>query len=271
MEAIEGCNSYYLYRNKSNIYCNILIKIKSEAKKRRGNKKKMKTKPGKKYAFLFLTLFVAALTVFALTGISSADTQEFYFHNTDYGYTPPIDGKTHACDKNMDKTSSTGSNATVEIPNGQVAWWYDHAAEVDSTFGDNHWGIEFFYTSTGTGTVTINISLVQNDGTIVKELASGSGSISPNTHKSFQFDILDSDGNQDFSVGQRLAVNMSYTGTGILTIDYDGAQANTHVDSPSTDPGFPVPEQPTIILTSTGLLALAGYVLYSRRRNNKSK
>jgi len=103
------------------------------------------------------------------------------------------------------------------------------------------------------------------NGTIVKELASGSGSISPNTHKSFQFDILDSAGNQDFSIGQRLAVNMSYICTGILTIDYDSPQAASHVDSPNTDPCFPVPEQSTLILTSTGLLALAGYVLLRKR------
>ena len=227
----------------------------------------MKTKLGKKYAFLFLALFVAALTVFALTGVgSSAGTQEFYFHDTDYGQTPADDGKTHACDKDMNKTAGTAeTNATVNINSGEVAWWYDDAAEVDSTFGENKWGIEFFYTSTGTGTVTVNISLVQDGGTIVKELASGSGSIEETEHKSFQFDILDSAGNQDFSIGQRLAVNMSYIGTGILTIDYDSPQANTHVDSPSSDPGFPVPELPTIVLTSAGLLALAGYVLLRKR------
>jgi len=226
----------------------------------------MKTKLGKKYAFLFLALLVAALTAFALTGVGSADTQEFYFHDTDYGQTPANDGKTHACDKNMDKTSSAGSEATVAIPNGKVAWWYDDAAQVDSTFGENNWGIEFFYTSTGTGTVTVNISLVLDDGTIVKELASGSGDIVvTEDNKYFQFDCLDSAGNQDFSAGQRLAVNMSYSGTGILTIHYDSPQAASHVDSPNTDPGFPVPEQSTIILTSTGLLALAGYVLVRKR------
>jgi hypothetical protein len=36
---------------------------------------------------------------------------------------------------------------------------------------------------------------------------------------------------------------------------------------PSTDPGYPVPELSTIILMSTGLLALAGYVGLTRIRN----
>ena len=38
------------------------------------------------------------------------------------------------------------------------------------------------------------------------------------------------------------------------------------VTSPSTDPGYPVPELPTIILLSVGLLALGGYAWLKRGR-----
>ena len=43
----------------------------------------------------------------------------------------------------------------------------------------------------------------------------------------------------------------------------------SHITYPSDVPDYPVPELPTIILMSMGLLALFGYVVYSRRRNNK--
>jgi LPXTG-motif cell wall-anchored protein len=43
----------------------------------------------------------------------------------------------------------------------------------------------------------------------------------------------------------------------------------TYIDSPSTDPGYPVPELSTMALTGIGMLALGGFVLYRRRRNNK--
>ena len=40
------------------------------------------------------------------------------------------------------------------------------------------------------------------------------------------------------------------------------------ISSPSADPGYPIPELPTIVLMSTGLLALTGFVVkrYSRRK-----
>jgi len=40
----------------------------------------------------------------------------------------------------------------------------------------------------------------------------------------------------------------------------------SNVTSPSSDPGYPVPELSTFILLSTGLIALAGYVLLTKRR-----
>jgi len=41
---------------------------------------------------------------------------------------------------------------------------------------------------------------------------------------------------------------------------------SSYVSSPETDPGYPVPELSTLVLFSTGLLALAGYIGYSRRK-----
>jgi len=40
----------------------------------------------------------------------------------------------------------------------------------------------------------------------------------------------------------------------------------SYVESPNTDPGYPVPELGSLVLFSVGLLALAGYV-WQRRRN----
>ncbi len=44
---------------------------------------------------------------------------------------------------------------------------------------------------------------------------------------------------------------------------------NSYVTWPGATPDYPVPELPTIVLMSTGLLALAGFVVYSRSRNTK--
>jgi len=227
----------------------------------------MKTKIDKKHAFL--VLFVVALTVFALTGVCSADSQSFYFHDTTYGNTPAIDGTSHACDEDMDKNTG-GSGSTVTINSTATAWWYDFAAQVNSTFGEGKWGAEIFYNSTGAGTVYVDIYLVQDDGTIIKNIASGSDSTVDSTPVTYElFECPDNTTtNQTFNVSERLATRVSYSGAGDFIIHYDGTDEHTHINSPPTDPGWPVPELSTILLMSIGLLALMGYVVY-RRRNNK--
>ena len=68
-----------------------------------------------------------------------------------------------------------------------------------------------------------------------------------------------------FTVPQGKYLALNVTATSALTVTTEGS---SHVTWPLDTPDYPVPELPTIILTSTGLLALLGYVVY-RRRNNK--
>ena len=69
----------------------------------------------------------------------------------------------------------------------------------------------------------------------------------------------------DISNGNYLALNITNPsdGSGDLVIKTGGG--NSYVTSPSTDPGYPVPELSTIILFSAGLLILAGYAYMGRR------
>ena len=237
----------------------------------------MKTKLDKKH--VFLALFVVALTVFALTATSSATSQTFRVHDTNYvdaSHIAAADGTTHSCDKAMDKTTGcSGSEKTLNITSTSTAWWYNDAAQVNSTFGESPWWSKIYYTSDYDGTVTTIMYLVRDNGTIIKQLADGSKVFSAASSRTLDnTECADNTStNQDFNVGQRLAVRISYSGTGNFTIHYASLDACSHIDTPETDPGFPVPELPTIILMSTGLLALAGFVLYSRsrRRNGKAQ
>ena len=49
------------------------------------------------------------------------------------------------------------------------------------------------------------------------------------------------------------------------------AGGSSYVSSPSTDPGYPVPELPTIILFSIGLVVLMGYAGYRRKNNLRGR
>ena len=68
---------------------------------------------------------------------------------------------------------------------------------------------------------------------------------------------------------QWLAARVNNTGSeDFVLITEDGC---SHITYPSNEPDYPVPELPTIILMSMGLLALAGYVVYSRSRRRKER
>ena len=79
----------------------------------------------------------------------------------------------------------------------------------------------------------------------------------------------------DISTGQYLALrikNRHPMGEDPNDMYIVTVNSNSWVMHPLDDPDYPVPELPTIILMSTGLLALFGYVAYSRSRrmgNNK--
>ena len=64
---------------------------------------------------------------------------------------------------------------------------------------------------------------------------------------------------------QWLAVRINSTGSADFTMVCDGS---SFTDYPP-DSEYPIPELSTLLLMSTGLLTLAGFVVYSRRRNNK--
>ena len=232
---------------------------------------------------IVVCLLAAALLV-SVVGMASATTQTWSLHNTNYLHPPAQDGATpHALDKLMHKDTpcTNASHVEVTINSTHPAWWYDYVAQVNSTFGDNPWQAKIYHpvwtgeeAGNQTGeTITGEVWLVWDNGTRIKKVASGSGGIKyglPST----SLDIYDNGATtQEFSVGQRLAFRVCTNNATGLKIWYDGTSACSELESPWSDPGFPVPELPTIILMSTGLLALAGFVVYSRsrRRNGKAQ
>ena len=72
------------------------------------------------------------------------------------------------------------------------------------------------------------------------------------------FDILN---------GNYLALNITNPSDGSADLVIKTGDGNSYVTSPETDPGYPVPELSTLLLFSIGLIALAGYVLLTKRRN----
>ena len=223
----------------------------------------MNTKKG------IITIVLVAAMLVSMTGMASANTQSWRLHDIAYSETPAKDGAPHGVDKLMNLSSvCSGDYAEVTISSTQPAWWYDNVAGVDSTFGDESWQAHIYHSSTGlTGNVLLGeVWLVWDNGTMIKQLATGTGTILEGAPSTLINMLDNASTSQEFSVGQRLAFRLCTEST-VFNIKYDGTNGCSTLESPESDPGFPVPELSTIILTSTGLLALLGYIGYRRRDN----
>nr|QNO53220.1 hypothetical protein HNLOENAD_00020 [Methanosarcinales archaeon ANME-1 ERB6] len=197
-----------------------------------------------------VVVVLAAALLVSMVGVASAAAPQIWY----------LDNETHTVTgKTMEKTIGTQSgNVTIPVGGSQI-WLAGNDAECDVTFPSGAWVIETktaldegkctiqvgrWDTSTGWNAIpTTTAATVTWTGHILKvELQTGSATIEG---------------------GDYLALKIENDDTAEHTVDTDGSSS---LRSPDTDPGYPVPELPTIVLTSVGLLALAGYVEWRRKK-----
>ena len=215
-------------------------------------------------------LFNFNVTLVALT----PDQQVWYFtmaENTTVGAPYANDGWVHHKDLVMNKTKP--ADGTYCELNGQKALWFyaNTGAETDLSFGENNWTAKIYTSDPGVkaGNITTVDVCKITQGETVTVLASGSEVLQDDKT---EYDINCADNTsttQDFSTGDWLGVRVSWNGPtdAKIRIYYDptNGDRDSYIKSPSTDPGYPIPELPTLILFSAGLIILAGYVVLKRR------
>jgi len=188
------------------------------------------------------------------------------------------DSRTHAKDNLMHKGSGNGTGEYFDLNYTEVAWFYaDTGAECGLGFGDNPWKahirtepiegdeighnltVEICRLEKGTGNVTVIASHTEQLTAVgTKHLWNITCEDNVST-------------TQDFSTGDWLAVRLSWDcPSDELRIYYKAEAGNdSYIESPSTDPGYPIPELSTLILFASGLLALVGYVLLERDKRKR--
>lgn len=72
----------------------------------------------------------------------------------------------------------------------------------------------------------------------------------------------------DFKKGESLKLKLNWSSYEEIPQDLtvNCGNGESLLKSPSTDPGYPIPELSTFVLSSVGLIALAGYVMYRKKR-----
>ena len=197
----------------------------------------MKTKKG------IVVIVLAAALVVWMVGIVSANSITWELDQNGIMY----------------KGDHTEAGSVTILAEGSQVWKSENPATPD--------GGVYFSAETWTGRLTTTVTDYTVDiGYTTDGLDFTSNGGDTGGHDYFSnggsYWYLDANG---FTVPQGKSLALKVTATSALTVTTDGTSC---VIWPEDQPNYPVPELPTIILMSAGLLALMGYVGY-RRRNNK--
>ena len=220
---------------------------------------------------LVLGMVVLVLVLASVPMVGAApDSQSWHLLGEDNSY-PGVaanDGTTHRIDVNMSKTKNA-TKTYKDVPSDETAWWYaEYPAQFDGvTFGEDDWTVNISHGPTDGCTIWANVCKVNDSTGEVTYLANGS--VVPAGSGADTFTCSDNQNTiQTFNTSERLALRIYHNRTTILRIYYYDAtdKEYTNLTSPSSDPGYPVPELSTLILFSIGLITLAGYVLITERR-----
>jgi hypothetical protein len=202
--------------------------------------------------------------------VSAAGEQSWHLLGEDhnYGGTPANDGTApHLIDCNMSKTL-TATNTYKALNYTKTTWWYaEYPARCNLTFpAGGDWIVRVDHEKRSGWNWSADVYKVASDGTAIS-FASGSAPAS-NIESGFTNITCNQGAEQTFDIsnGDRLSLRIKHDDTTqeVTTYFYKDPRFSS-LTSPSTDPGYPVPEPATIILFSAGLLILAGYVYVGRR------
>ena len=173
----------------------------------------------------------------------------------------------------------TGSGTSyVTLDATSMIWAANAPATIDVNFGTEPWEVEIDFTECqATGylendeTITVRIgSLNPTSGAFTESMSfteAGSGSGCSGESHVYRETVTPSSAFQ-VPNGHYLALKLTTDSGDKVIVDASGTASWIRCKTANC-PDYPVPELSTIILMSTGLLALMGYVVYSRRNTKK--
>ena len=215
-----------------------------------------------------LVLGVVVLAMVQVVGAQGEQT--WYFTNTEAS-APIYSGAEY--NKIMTK-GVEGGDVTITIAPGERVWLYaDQVAVCDVTFPAGSWNIAYWVKALDSGKrVTTRLHGIDSVGNRLSgpygykggnHNIGSSGALEDVTHTLTP--------GESFTIpeGGRFAIEVLWASGAAGNLEIHCNPSGKHaskITSSSSDPGYPVPELPTILLFSTGLITLAGYVLLTKRR-----
>ena len=232
--------------------------------------------------YIFWGMALLIIPFATICSAAMADSgQTWYLTSTGKYNSAPManDGKTHSKDNLMNKDSRTGDGTYFTLSSDHVAWFYaDTGAQCYLAFGENPWYAHIRTRETVNGDeigshLTVDICKLAKDSGDVTILASHT---EPLTEKSAGYDwnftcIDNGDTIQEFNNGDWLAIRLSWDcSTDGLQIYYKAEEGfDSYIEVPISEPSYPTPELPTILLLSAGIVFISGY-LWLRHKIQKA-
>jgi len=219
-----------------------------------------------------VSFLVAAVVLVSVVGTASAVSITWY---------PTTNGTEVPAGANYWMTRGERSGQTEDFfwlhNTDSFIWSANESAQCDVSFCGAQWTVLLDLSGDGgecdgwlqsTETVTAKIGILDPDtGTFTEKCSgyktgTGDSCSDSSSHSYMQISC------PAFSVpqGNYLALQISMD-NGEVQLDQTGS--NTWLTSPTCGDPYPTPELPTLVLFGTGLLALAGFVLYNRRKEDR--
>ena len=221
---------------------------------------------------LGIILLLAGLVVGLVPGAGAKTAQTWRLLHDTYTGTAANDTTTHYKDLIMNKTGDTVESPYYMIlPANKTVWWYaENVAQVNVSFGtDVNWKVHLYHETASDEKIKADIYSVNQTGGIDQLATSGWVTATSNNTKITVEGIKGKE--QLIPQNSRIGLRISWTGSEASFNIYYYSTSNekySSLTSPETDPGYPVPELPTIILVFLGLLLLGGYIWLKRRRKS---
>jgi hypothetical protein len=156
----------------------------------------------------------------------------------------------------MDKARG-GQSGSITVPANSTRYWLADQAALDNvTFPQGVWVIGLktdVWTNSSTSAV---LTVGQWKTSFTPFSTNNRGKLSYNAGRSMMTFELQT-GPQTILKGNFLALEVTNNDTISHVITTDG---RSFIESPSSDPGYPLPEVATIVLLGTGLAGLFGYI-----------
>ena len=208
----------------------------------------------------------------------SVPNQQAWYFTTNTASAPINDTLNSGIDSHriMTKGVEGGADTEMSLPKGKQVWFYaDQVADCNVSFPAGTWNVSYWVRT---------IDDEDSDKLITTRLhgIDSTGAELPGSPYAVEYyNILEAHTVENvtkslnaagFTIPEdgRFAIEVLWDSTaqqGLQVYCNPPGKHASQVTSPTSDPGYPIPELPTVLLLGLGLLVFAGYVGLRRRRN----